>query len=99
MIVDPENKNSTPDVDAHRDAHPPVGKRMRRDRRSAVDLRDLPDFALLRLPQVLLLVPVGRSSWLAKVAAGLAPAPVRLSPRTIAWKFSSIREYVEALDA
>jgi IS5 family transposase len=38
--------------------------------------------ALLRLPQVLALIPVSRSNWLAGVRAGRYPQPIKLGIRT-----------------
>ena len=39
----------------------------------------------LRLPEVLALVPVGKSSWWRGVQTGRFPTPVKLGPRTTAW--------------
>lgn len=49
----------------------------------------------LRLPQVLKLFPVSRSSWWAGVKVGRYPAPVRLSERTTAWRATDIAELIE----
>jgi predicted DNA-binding transcriptional regulator AlpA len=46
--------------------------------------------ALLRLPQVLALVPVSRASWLAGVRTGRYPQPIKLGPRTTCWKAADI---------
>lgn len=59
----------------------------------------LPDIALLRLPQVLSLVPVARSTWWAGVRSGRYPRPVKLGPRTTAWRASDIRALVTGLAA
>lgn len=50
--------------------------------------------ALLRLPQVLALIPVSRSAWWAGVASGLYPKPVKLSPRVTVWKASEIQAFI-----
>lgn len=50
---------------------------------------------LLRLKEVLRIVPVSRSGWWQGVKDGRFPAPVKLGPRTTAWKASSIRSLVE----
>jgi predicted DNA-binding transcriptional regulator AlpA len=42
--------------------------------------------SLLRLPEVLRLIPVKRSTWWQGVRLGKFPAPVRLGPRVTAWK-------------
>lgn len=52
------------------------------------------DFALLRLPAVLNLIPVSRSHWWAGVASGIYPSPVRLSTRCVAWKSQDIRALI-----
>lgn len=51
----------------------------------------LPAEGFVRLPQVLSVYPVCRVTWLKGVKAGVYPAPVRLSPRTVAWRVSDIR--------
>jgi len=46
---------------------------------------------LLRLKQVLEVVPVSKSTWWAGVKAGRYPQPVKyLGPRTTAWKSDDI---------
>lgn len=52
-------------------------------------------FGLLRLPQVLQLVPVGRSTWLAGVKAGRFPSAVKLGPRTVAWRGEDIERLIK----
>ncbi|HUY18680.1 MAG TPA: AlpA family phage regulatory protein [Candidatus Binataceae bacterium] len=44
----------------------------------------------LRLPQVLTLYPVSRSTWWNGVKAGKFPKPFKLGPRTTAWRKSDI---------
>lgn len=46
--------------------------------------------ALLRLPQVLALFPVSRSTWFAGVKEGRYPAGVKLSANCTAWRASDI---------
>jgi len=53
----------------------------------------------LRLPQVLALFPVSRSTWWAGVRAGRYPKPVKLGPRITAWTALSIRRLLDATDA
>jgi predicted DNA-binding transcriptional regulator AlpA len=45
---------------------------------------------LLRLPEVLAKIPVSKSTWYSGVKDGRYPAPVRLGPRTVAWRESEI---------
>lgn len=50
---------------------------------------------LLRLAQVLQLVPVSRSTWWAGVRSGRYPQPVKLGERATAWKADDIRALIE----
>ncbi|MFL9913939.1 AlpA family phage regulatory protein [Paraburkholderia fungorum] len=49
---------------------------------------------LLRLPDVLALVPVSRATWYAGIKAGRYPQPVSLGPRCSAWRASDIQRLV-----
>lgn len=51
----------------------------------------LPESGLLRLPQVLALFPVGKSTWWAGIRAGRYPKPKKLGPRISAWRVEDIR--------
>lgn len=59
-------------------------------------MNETPANGLLRLPQVLDLYPVSRSGWWAGVKSGKYPAPVKLGPRTTAWRASDIKALIEA---
>lgn len=52
---------------------------------------------LLRLPEVLAMFPVSRSTWYAGVASGLYPAPVKLGVRAVAWRESTIQALIAKL--
>lgn len=54
---------------------------------------------LLRLPQVLQLLPIGRSSWLAGVKDGKYPQPVKLGPATTCWRACDILNFINSLGA
>ncbi len=43
------------------------------------------------------LLPISKSSWWAGVRTGKFPAPVKLGPRTTAWRSSDIAELIEKL--
>lgn len=60
-------------------------------------MQNLPNNALLRLPQVLALIPVSRSAWWAGCKSGRYPKPVKLGPRTTAWRASDIAALLEKL--
>lgn len=53
--------------------------------------------ALLRLKQVLELVPVGRSSWWAGVKTGRYPQPVKLGPSTTVWRAADVLDFIAGL--
>lgn len=56
----------------------------------------LPAEGYARLPQVLAAFPVSRSTWWAGVKSGKFPKPVKLGPRTTAWRVSDIRALIAA---
>ena len=80
-----------------------VVKKMAEPRRE--DPSILAEEGLLRLHQIIgdktrtpiepPLVPVSKSTWLAWVKAGKAPAKVKLGPRTIAWRVEDIRAWLK----
>ncbi len=69
----------------------------------------LPDTGYLRLPQILgdpkadppvpAIIPVSKSTWWAGVKTGRFPKPVKLGPRTTAWRVEDIRALIERLGA
>ena len=56
-----------------------------------------PPTGLLRLPQVLALIPVGKSSWWRGCKTGRYPKPVKLGPRTTVWRAEDIVALVQSL--
>ena len=57
-------------------------------------LQELPQTGLLRIKQVLKLIPVSRSSWWAGVKIGKYPKPKKLGERTTCWKAEDIRTLI-----
>lgn len=55
------------------------------------------DSAFLRLPQILNLIPIGKSTWWAGVKSGRFPKPVKLGPNITAWRAESIRNLIAEL--
>jgi predicted DNA-binding transcriptional regulator AlpA len=55
----------------------------------------LPETGFVRLPVVLAVFPVSKSSLYAGIQKGIYPAPVKLSERTSAWKVEDIRLLIE----
>lgn len=60
---------------------------------------NLDNAALLRLPQVLNLIPVSRSAWWAGCKNGRYPKPVKIGPRTTAWRVEDIKALLRKLSA
>ena len=56
---------------------------------------ELPATGFVRLPQVLAVYPVSRSTWWNGVKDGRFPAGVKLGPRTTAWRVEDIRKLIE----
>jgi len=54
-----------------------------------------PDWAFYRLPEVLRVLSLSRSTFLAGVREGRYPKPVKLSARCSAWRVGEIRECAE----
>ena len=54
---------------------------------------------LLRLPQVLEIIPVGKSTWWEGVRTGRFPASVKLGSRITMWKGQDICKLVDQLSA
>ena len=51
--------------------------------------------SLLRLPQVLKIVPISKSAWWKGCATGRYPKPVKIGPRTTVWRAEDIRAFIE----
>ena len=60
---------------------------------------NLDNAAMLRLPQVLNLIPVSRSAWWAGCKNGRYPKPVKIGPRTTAWRAEDIKALLRKLSA
>lgn len=55
----------------------------------------LPDTGFVRLPQILQVFPVSKSTWWAGVKAGRFPSPVKLSARITAWRAEDIHALIK----
>ena len=66
-----------------------------------------PDTGFVRLSQIIgnpkadppipAVIPVSKSRWWQGVKTGRYPKPVKLSPRTTAWRVEDIRKLIETL--
>lgn len=57
----------------------------------------LPETGYMRLPQVLAVYPVSRSTWWSGVRNGRYPKPVRLGARCTAWHVEDIIALLESI--
>ena len=57
----------------------------------------IPSTGFLRLPQILHIIPISESAWWAGCKTGRFPQPVKLGPRTTAWKAEDIAALVKQL--
>lgn len=56
----------------------------------------LPETGYVRLSQIIpSIIPVSKSTWWAGVKEGRFPQPVKLGPRTTAWRVADIRALLE----
>ena len=55
----------------------------------------LPETGFIRLPLVLAVIPISKSSLYDGIRKGIYPAPVKLSERTSAWRVEDIRALIE----
>ena len=53
---------------------------------------------LLRLPEVLAIIPVSRATWYEGIKTGRFPAQVKIEPRIAAWRRSDIDRLVASFD-
>ncbi|MES2204781.1 MAG: AlpA family phage regulatory protein [Pseudomonadota bacterium] len=54
----------------------------------------IPEKGFVRLPQVLAVYPISRSSFWAGVKSGKYPKPIKLSPRCTAWHAEDIHALI-----
>jgi len=59
----------------------------------------LPETGFVRLPEVLKVFPVSKSTWWAGVKEGRYPKPVKLGPKISAWRVQDIRELIASQGA
>jgi prophage regulatory protein len=61
------------------------------------DMYDIPQTGFLRLPQVLSVIPLGKTCWWEGVRAGRFPKPVKLSKRCTGWRAEDIHQLIKKL--
>ena len=55
----------------------------------------LPKEGFVRLPQVLAVIPVSKTQFWEGIKTGKYPPPIKLGPRTTAWRVEDIRGLIE----
>lgn len=55
---------------------------------------NLPQAGFVRIPQILSVIPISRSSWWAGVKSGRYPAPIKLGANTTVWKAEDIHSLI-----
>ena len=59
--------------------------------------KPLPQEGFVRLPQVLHVLGIGKTTFWEGIKTGRFPAPVKLGPRTAAWRVKDICDLIERL--
>ena len=62
-------------------------------------MQDINDNVLLRLPQVLTIIPISKSAWWQGCKDGRYPKPIKLGPRTTVWRSADIAALVGRLSS
>ena len=57
----------------------------------------LPLTGFMRLPQILQLIPISKSAWWQGCRDGRFPKPVKLGPKTTAWRVEDIAALIESI--
>ena len=57
----------------------------------------LPLTGFMRLPQILQLIPISKSAWWQGCREGRFPKPVKLGPKTTAWRVEDITSLIERI--
>ena len=60
-------------------------------------MEHFPETGFVRLPQVLSVIPLGKTCWWEGVKSGRFPKPIKLSSRCVAWKAEDIHSLIKQL--
>jgi prophage regulatory protein len=60
-------------------------------------MEHFPETGFVRLPQVLSVIPLGKTCWWEGVKSGRFPKPIKLSTRCVAWKAEDIHTLIKQL--
>lgn len=56
-----------------------------------------PKIGFVRVPQILAVIPISRSSWWAGVKSAKYPAPIKLGANTTVWKAEDIHALIRQI--
>ena len=59
--------------------------------------KNINETGFLRLPQILELIPISKSTWWLGVKTGRFPKPIKLGRKISAWKAEDIKNLIENL--
>ena len=60
---------------------------------------NFPQTGFVRIPQILAVLPISKSTWWQWVSEGKAPTPVKLGPKTTAWRVEDIRDLLSSFES
>ncbi len=60
-------------------------------------INELIHTGFVRLPQILALIPIGKSTWWAGVKTGKYPQPIKIGANTTVWKAEDIHTLIKKL--
>jgi len=66
---------------------------------SATLPQSFPEFGLVRIPQILDVIPVSPATWWRWVKSGKAPQGIKLSPQITTWRAEDVRALIDQLAA
>ena len=62
-----------------------------------MDKKAIPQTGFIRLPEILAVFPVSKSTWWAGVRSGRFPKSVKLGPRITAWRAEDIQLLIDKM--
>ncbi len=62
-------------------------------------INQLPQTGFVRLPQILAVIPIGKSTWWAGVKSQRYPQPIKLGANTTVWRAEDIHALIKNLAA
>lgn len=60
-------------------------------------IETIPQTGFVRIPQILSVIPISRSSWWAGVKSSKYPAPIKLGENTTVWRAEDIHALIKKI--